>query len=91
MAPGNAVVIETDARGSSPENFKPVPRQRGLEGTSTETKLIPVLSETCPLGFSKSHCAFPLFLENFDKTASSTMRKKGRRSPHHRLGTLEVC
>lgn len=55
MAPGNAVVIETDSVGSTPENLKPVPRQPGLEGRSTETNLIPVLTETCPLGFSKSH------------------------------------
>lgn len=84
--PGNAMVMETDAGGSSPENLKPVPRQPGLEGRSTETDLIPVLTETCPLGFSKSHRAFPLFLENFDKTAPRPMRKEGRRSHHKWIG-----
>lgn len=80
------VVIETDAGGSASENLKPVPRQPGLEGRSTETNLIPVLTETCPLGFSKSHCVCPLFLENVGKTAPSPMKKEGRRSHHKWIG-----
>lgn len=34
-------------------------------GRSTETNLIPVLRETCPLGFSKSLCAFFSVLGEF--------------------------
>lgn len=48
-------------------------------GGSTETNLIPVLRETCPLGFSKSLCAFFLFLENLDKIALSPMRQGSKR------------
>lgn len=59
-------------------------------GGSTETNLIPVLRETCRPGFSKSLCAFFLFLENLDKIALSPMRQGSKRPSPSLIGAFRV-
>ena len=50
------------ARGINPRESEAGSQTGELTGGgSTETNLIPVLRETCPLGFSKSLCAFFFF------------------------------